>query len=337
MTTPSPQERGIGLTIVTDNPPSSITSWAETYNLDLGHSLLITDDPHLISWGEKEGMLGLYLLTPRGIANLEQLAPNALVFHHLTEAFDWLIHHPEGRDDILRELTRGGEIIRRGGLVAFPTETVYGLGADALNERAVSRIFEAKSRPLYDPLIVHVSAPDEVLPLTTHLPPSFPLLIDRFWPGLTLILPKSPLVPHIVTAGLDSVAIRMPSHPWARRLIACAATPIAAPSANTFGRTSPTCAQHVREQLGQRCDYIIDGGSCRVGVESTVLSLVTSPPTILRPGGISREEIEALIGRLSLYQPSTITTHTEQASPGLYPRHYAPNTPLVITTISNPT
>lgn len=308
-----------------------ISEWAHTQAVDLRRSFIISDQVELITQAGVCGAVGLYILTARGLATLAQLPLEHLVFHRLGEAVSWLAAHPTGWEEFLKELTAAAEIIREGGLVAFPTETVYGLGADALNEQAVARIFEAKSRPLHDPLIVHVCDPQDVPRLTASLPPAFHALIHRFWPGpLTLILPKSSVVPDIVTAGLSTVAVRMPANPWARMLIAYSSTPIAAPSANTFGRTSPTCAGHVREQLGAYCDVIIDGGSCRVGVESTVLSLVTTPPIILRPGGISQEEIEDTVGPVSMYQRSSSASETSMTSPGMFPTHYAPRTPLIL-------
>jgi L-threonylcarbamoyladenylate synthase len=168
---------------------------------------------------------------------------------------------------------KAAEIIRRGGLVAFPTETVYGLGADAFNPIAVARIFEVKRRPYFDPLIVHVSDPADLNKLVIKIPSNATKLIERFWPGpLTVVLLKKEVVPDIITAGLSTVAIRMPKHPMALSLIEKANCPIAAPSANPFGYLSPTTAEHVRDQLGDQIDFILDGGPCEVGVESTILS-----------------------------------------------------------------
>jgi L-threonylcarbamoyladenylate synthase len=202
-------------------------------------------------------------------------------------------------DDILL----AANALTAGRLVAFPTETVYGLGADAFNPAALARIFEAKGRPRFDPLIVHIAALD-ALPRIANLNAlspaarrQFDILSAQLWPGpLTLILPKRPEVPDLATSGLPSVAIRFPSHPVAQNLIARSTGAVAAPSANPFGYLSPTCAEHVRDQLGERVDFIIDGGLCSVGVESTVLDLSAGPARILRPGGTSRERIEALIG-----------------------------------------
>ncbi|MBI3863254.1 MAG: threonylcarbamoyl-AMP synthase, partial [Planctomycetia bacterium] len=230
------------------------------------------------------------------------------------------------------EISRAAEILRAGGLVAFPTETVYGLGANALNEQAVARIFDVKGRPRFDPLIVHIPGREWISRLAAKFPPEAERLAERFWPGpLTLVLPKLPLVPDLVTAGCPTVGLRVPDHPVAQALLRAADLPVAAPSANPFGRISPTTAEHVREQLGAQVDLTLDGGPCRVGVESTVLQLTTAEAILLRPGGTTVEEIEALIGKV------TIATTTESgaptsglASPGTLSSHYAPLTPLTI-------
>jgi L-threonylcarbamoyladenylate synthase len=209
--------------------------------------------------------------------------------------------------------------------VAFPTETVYGLGADALNASAVVRVFEAKARPSFDPLIVHLSAAEEVDTISPTRDERVTRLAARFWPGpLTLVLSKRPSVPDLVTAGLDTVGVRVPDHEAARALVREAATPVAAPSANPFGYVSPTCAEHVQAQLGDAVDLILDGGPCRVGLESTILSLVTEPPLILRPGGVAREDLEQALGRpLELAGPAA-----RPLAPGQLSRHYATRTPL---------
>lgn len=234
--------------------------------------------------------------------------------------------------ELKSEITRAAEILRRGGLVAFPTETVYGLGADALNERAVARVFEVKARPRFDPLIVHVAAIEALAPLAAKFPPAAQQLAERFWPGpLTLVLPKTALVPDLVTASCPTVALRIPDHPVALELLRAAGRPVAAPSANPFGRVSPTTAEHVREQLGDKIDMLLDGGPCRVGVESTVVQLTEGRAILLRPGGTTLEEIESAIGKVQLFRPEP--SDAEQAgrpSPGALPQHYAPATPLVL-------
>ncbi len=225
-------------------------------------------------------------------------------------------------------INEAAALLRAGGLVAFPTETVYGLGAHALDPRAVRGIFEAKQRPSDDPLIVHVGHAG----LVDEVAISGPLarrLAERFWPGpLTLVLPKRPHVPPEVTAGLDTVAVRVPGHPIARALLLAAGLPVAAPSANLFGRPSPTLAEHVLHDLRDRIDVVLDGGRTTVGVESTIIDVSDARPRLLRPGGVAAEEIEALLGHWLL--PPLERIDGPQASPGLMPVHYAPRTALVL-------
>jgi len=224
-------------------------------------------------------------------------------------------------------IQQAAEIIKRGGIVAFPTETVYGLGADAFNPLAVARIFEVKRRPYFDPLIVHVASPADVKKLVKGIPSNAIKLIKSFWPGpLTVVLLKGEDFPDIVTAGLPTVAIRMPSHPMALSLIKESNCPIAAPSANPFGYLSPTTADHVREQLDDQVDLILDGGPCPIGVESTIISFLEERPRLLRPGGVSLEEIESIIGKVEI---SPIENDIPSA-PGMLPKHYAPRTPIVL-------
>ncbi|NOS81255.1 MAG: threonylcarbamoyl-AMP synthase [Nitrospira sp.] len=217
-------------------------------------------------------------------------------------------------------------IIRRGGLVAFPTETVYGLGCDALNPDAVARVFEAKQRPSFDPLIVHIATEASLDGVVLAISLTERRLMKRFWPGpLTLILPKHAQVPDLVTAGLPTIAIRMPAHPVAQALIQEAGVPIAAPSANPFGYVSPTCAQHVLDGLGDRVDLILDGGSCPIGVESTIVCMGGAGPELLRPGSITLAEIQEVVGPVV----QAAADHT-LAAPGQLPRHYATKTPMTI-------
>jgi len=220
-------------------------------------------------------------------------------------------------------IARAAELLRAGRLVAFPTETVYGLGANALDAEAVKRIFEAKGRPYSSPLIVHVASIDAARELAANWPDAAEKLARAFWPGpLTIIVPKSPGVPDVVTAGLPSVGLRMPAHPVAHALIEAAGVPVAAPSANRFTQLSPTIAEHVRESLGYRVDLILDGGACEVGIESTVISLAGARPRILRPGMISQTLIEGVIG------PVEVGGGAE--SPGQHPKHYSPRTRLIL-------
>jgi L-threonylcarbamoyladenylate synthase len=227
-------------------------------------------------------------------------------------------------------LRRAGEKIAHGGLVALPTETVYGLGADAFNARAVARVFEAKARPCFDPLIVHVASIGEVDRVASVPSRKAKALMESLWPGpLTLVMPRREEVPDIVTSGLGTVAIRLPGHPVARAIIAYSGTAVAAPSANPFGRLSPTLAAHVARGLGDKIDLIVDGGPCVVGVESTVLDMTVDPPHILRPGGMPAEAIEAVIGPIDR-SVAPEAASVAQASPGLLSSHYAPRTPLYL-------
>jgi len=225
-----------------------------------------------------------------------------------------------------KAIRQAAEIIRKGGIVAFPTETVYGLGADGYNPLAVARIFEVKGRPSFDPLIVHIAHPAHLEKLVKETPSSVKRLTEKLWPGpLTVVLLKKENIPDIVTAGLPSIAVRMPDHPIALSLIKESSCPIAAPSANPFGYLSPTTAEHVREQLGDQVDLILDGGPCAIGVESTIISFLDGKPRLLRPGGVSLEEVESVIGKVE-----TGPIKDRPSAPGMLPRHYAPRTPVVL-------
>ncbi|MGI8960983.1 MAG: L-threonylcarbamoyladenylate synthase [Bryobacteraceae bacterium] len=225
-------------------------------------------------------------------------------------------------------MARAADLIRQGGLVAFPTETVYGLGANAFDAQAVQRIYEAKGRPSSSPLIVHVADEAMAKSISAEWPGIADVLAARFWPGpLTLVVKKASAVPDSVTAGLDSVGVRVPSHPVALDLIRRAGVPIAAPSANRFMQISPTTAEHVRTGLGDRVDMILDGGPTQVGIESTVVALTREPPVVLRPGMISQADLEAAT---ALPWRSEIGSRNSSESPGMHPRHYAPRTPFYI-------
>jgi L-threonylcarbamoyladenylate synthase len=230
-------------------------------------------------------------------------------------------------------IERAAAILRRGGLVAFPTETVYGLGANALDESAVRAIFAAKRRAQDDPLIVHLAAADDLLSIVSDVPPTARALADRFWPGpLTIVLPKRPAVPDVVTAGLPSVAIRVPSHPVAQALIRAAGLPIAAPSANLFTRTSATTAAHVLEDLGDRVDLILDGGPATHGIESTVVAVGQDEVRLLRPGATPPEALADALSALEPPVPLLLGAVGRTASPGLMAKHYSPRASLFLLT-----
>jgi L-threonylcarbamoyladenylate synthase len=318
---------------------------AEQYDLDLSSSFMIGDHPADPQTATAAGAWGLFVLTGHGLRHLDDLDLRYPVFHHIGEAATWILAHPEPKRYFDLALADAAAAVRRGELAVFPTETVYGLGADATKPEAVAKIFAAKKRPLYDPLIVHVAEAAWAESLVRELPEEACRLMDAFWPGpLTLVLPKSKAVPDIVTAGKSSVALRMPSNPLALRLIKEAGVPIAAPSANLFGRTSPTTAAHVRAQLEGSFSSLIDGGSCRIGVESTVLSLADlsagAGPRLLRAGGLALEEIEKVLARVTIEGPAGIGVANDpdtpngsiaaSQSPGLLPDHYAPVSPLRI-------
>ena len=231
-------------------------------------------------------------------------------------------------------LQEAAALIRAGELVAFPTETVYGLGANALDAAAVKKIFTAKGRPSWNPLITHVSSRAMLATLVRSYPADFEKLAARFMPGpLTFLLPKTAIVPAEVSAGLDAIGVRMPKHSVALAFIEACGVPIAAPSANRSGRTSPTTAAHVLEDLDGRIAAVIDGGASQVGVESTVLDLTQQPPMILRPGGVTKEEIESVLGyEVAVFKKSAEgTTEKGLPSPGMTLRHYAPNAKLINT------
>lgn len=248
----------------------------------------------------------------------------------------WEISPVEANLDSHPGLIEGGRILQGGGLVAFPTETVYGLGANGLDPEAVRQIYVAKGRPSDNPLILHIAELDDLEQLVTEVPEQAQKLMTQFWPGpLTLVFQKQPSVPREVTGGLDTVAVRMPSHPIARALIQLAGVPIAAPSANRSGRPSPTLAQHVVQDMDGRVAMIIDGGPCEVGVESTVVDVTTPEAILLRPGGISLEDLREVLGdvKLDVGVASAVNERSEEfkpRSPGMKYRHYSPEAEILI-------
>ena len=228
-------------------------------------------------------------------------------------------------------LAEAAAVLRAGGLVAFPTETVYGLGANALDAAAVRRIYEAKGRPDFNPLIVHVASIDDARALVTGWPEAAERLAVACWPGpVTLVLPKRAHVPDEVTAGLPRVAVRMPAHPVALALLRAAGVPVAAPSANRFTELSPVAAAHVVKSLGDRVDVVLDGGATSVGIESAVVDCTTDPPVLLRPGALSPEHLALIVGRPLGMPPPDAGAHAPRLSPGMIARHYAPRARLVL-------
>ncbi|MCD8083300.1 MAG: threonylcarbamoyl-AMP synthase [Clostridiales bacterium] len=231
------------------------------------------------------------------------------------------------------ELAGAAQILRNGGLVAFPTETVYGLGANALDETAARKIYAAKGRPSDNPLIAHISCMEELAPLVSEIPEAGRRLAEAYWPGpLTMVFRKSAIVPYGTTGGLDTVAVRMPSDPVANRLIRLSGVPIAAPSANTSGRPSPTTAQHVWEDMNGKIEMIVDGGPVGIGVESTIVDVSGTIPTLLRPGAVTVEMLEATVGHIeidpAIQGPSGEDFHPK--APGMKYRHYAPKAELTL-------
>lgn len=231
-------------------------------------------------------------------------------------------------EQIMKEAAK---LLRQGGLVAFPTETVYGLGANGLDGEAVTKIYAAKGRPSDNPLILHIASQQELLGLVTDIPANAQALMDAYWPGpLTIVLKRSQIVPDIVSGGLDTVAVRLPSNIIARQLISLAGVPIAAPSANTSGRPSPTSAQAVLADLKGRIDGIIDGGLCNIGVESTVVDCTTPVPTLLRPGGITMEMLIDTLGDIEVDPTLNGSIECAPRSPGMKYTHYAPTAPMIL-------
>ncbi|WP_367567003.1 L-threonylcarbamoyladenylate synthase [Lacrimispora sp.] len=238
--------------------------------------------------------------------------------------------HPE--EELLK---KPAEILKNGGLVAFPTETVYGLGANALNEEAAKKIYEAKGRPSDNPLIAHIADFDDLIPLVSQVPESGKKLMEAFWPGpLTLIFPKSGLVPYGTTGGLDTVAVRMPADPIANALIRLAGVPVAAPSANTSGRPSPTTADHVWQDMNGKIDMILDGGAVGIGVESTIIDVSGEEPVILRPGAVTQEMASSILGQEIHLDPAIATgpmkAKVKPKAPGMKYKHYAPKAELTL-------
>lgn len=284
------------------------------HDIDLARSFVIGDHPSDVEFAHSVGAKGIYVLTGHGAKHRAELSAAETVVADIAEAAEAIA------------TSRAAEILRAGGLVAIPTETVYGLGADASNEAAVRRVFTVKGRPETHPLIVHLADASMMADWAVDLPAAAFRLAEQCWPGpLTLIVPKSARVPGVVTGGQSSVALRVPSHPLALALLREFGGGVAAPSANRFGFVSPTTAEHVRRDLGGDVDFILDGGSCDVGIESTIVNLTTDAPTILRPGGVTQEEIESILGR-----NVPVTETSDVRTSGQLKTHYAPRAKVVL-------
>jgi L-threonylcarbamoyladenylate synthase len=297
------------------------------YDISLEHSWTMGDHYHDVELGISMGGRGLYVLTGHGEKHKHSLPEDLPHLKDIAEAADYILSNRSAIPSNYLTMKEAAQRLKNGEVVAIPTETVYGLAGAALNEQALLKIFEAKNRPHFDPLILHGSCISDIESLVEYFPEKALQLAERFWPGpLTLVLPRSEIVPDLVTAGLETVAVRIPSHPMAQRIIEMAGTALAAPSANPFGAISPTHASHVQRQLGERIDGIVDGGASSVGIESTIVGYWKGEFQLLRPGGIPQEDIEEVVGPLKSFR----TQEGSIPAPGTMKRHYSPKTPMVL-------
>lgn len=303
---------------------------AEKYDLDLGRSYMIGDHPHDVTTGQAAGATGIYVLSGHGLKHRAELGiGERIVAAGIGDAARMIVNEQFPSDDD-SEVEEAARILRRGGLVALPTETVYGLGANVYDESAAARVFSVKKRPRFDPLIVHIPDISWMSLLVTEIPFLAKILAEAFWPGpLTLVLPRRPEIPDLAVAGLPTAAVRVPDHEMTRRVLRQAGVPAAAPSANRFGGVSPTTAAHVRQGLGAKVDMIVDGGPCQVGVESTIIGFQEGKPVLLRPGGIPVERIEKTTGVPVIRESSLDNVENNRVvSPGRLLRHYSPAKPM---------
>lgn len=294
--------------------PYFLIKAAQDHSVDLSRSFVVGDHPADVELAVNAGGRGIYVLSGHGGKHRNEIQVPCEIVDGISGAADAIL------------CASAATVLRRGGLVAFPTETVYGLGADASNLAAVRRVFDVKGRPSTHPLIVHLAGSSDVVDWAAELPDAALRLAQEFWPGpLTIVLKRSAKVPNEVTGGLETVALRVPAHPLAQRLLREFGGGIAAPSANRFGRVSPTTAEHVLNDLGADVDFILDGGRCEVGVESTIVDFSTTRPALLRHGGIPKESIEAaLMVDLPCLENGAVRC------PGTHPSHYAPRARVIL-------
>lgn len=322
-----PHLREEGCACIKPNPYFALQA-AGAFSISPEHSFAVGDHPHDVEMARRFGGKGIYVLTGHGAKHRSELPVADGIAPDLRTAAEMILNLTAPVPPNYISASAGAALLKRGEVVAMPTETVYGMAANAFDEKAVRQVFEIKRRPALDPLIVHLAGADDLPSIAAGVPPAAAILAAAFWPGpLTLVLPKKPCVPDLVTSGLATVAVRVPVHPLARQMIREAGCPVAAPSANRFGSISPTCARHVYAQFGDELQGIVDGGPCAVGVESTILGFWENRVWLLRPGGIPLEAIESLIGPVGIYRQ---TGPADIRAPGTMPRHYAPATPLIL-------
>lgn len=301
---------------------------AADFGISLSGSFSVGDHPHDIELAQNFGGTGIYILTGHGQKHLAEIRSNHFVAKNIIEAAD-LMYLKSTSTNHYCSATEAAGIIKNGGVAIIPTETVYGLGCNALNEQAAERVFKLKQRPFFDPLIVHISDMEQLSEVAQNVSKQAMLLANSFWPGpLTLIFKKNNNIPDIITGGLKTVAVRMPSHPVALKIIRDAGCPVAAPSANIFGCLSPTTAENAKKHFGDSVSCVVDGGSCDIGIESTIVDLSKAKPQLLRLGAIPIDLLNEYIGNIEVLSGS----QRKPTCPGTMSSHYAPVTRLILNT-----